>query len=121
MFKQVIVIRKDLNMRKGKMIAQACHGAVNLVMDILKSDNHTATNKLYRWMENDYKKICLGVNSEEELIEICRVASVKGIPRHLVIDNGLTEFHGVKTTTCVVLGPWENEELDEVTGGLTLL
>lgn len=31
--KQVLVIRKDLNMRKGKMVAQGAHSAMKVVFD----------------------------------------------------------------------------------------
>ena len=31
--KQVIVMRKDLNMRKGKMIAQGAHASMRVLLD----------------------------------------------------------------------------------------
>ena len=35
--KQVIVIRKDLNMRKGKMVAQGAHAAMMFLLGLTQS------------------------------------------------------------------------------------
>jgi len=37
MVKQVIVVRKDLNMRKGKIAAQASHASLKVFFDRMKS------------------------------------------------------------------------------------
>lgn len=39
----------------------------------------------------------------------------------MIEDNGLTEFHGVKTKTCIGIGPWVSEEIDKFTKHLKLL
>lgn len=39
--KQVIVIRKDLNMRKGKIAAQAAHASMKVILDLMKTMNVT--------------------------------------------------------------------------------
>lgn len=38
--KQVIVIRKDLNMRKGKIIAQGSHASMGCILNFGKIDNN---------------------------------------------------------------------------------
>jgi PTH2 family peptidyl-tRNA hydrolase len=38
--KQVIIIRKDLNMRKGKMIAQGAHASMKAIFDLMWNQNH---------------------------------------------------------------------------------
>ena len=39
--KQVIVVRKDLNMRKGKIAAQAAHASMKVFMDNASFDSNT--------------------------------------------------------------------------------
>ena len=48
-------------------------------------------------------------------------AKQDGIPCALIEDEGLTEFNGVKTKTCIAIGPWYADEIDQITGHLKLL
>jgi PTH2 family peptidyl-tRNA hydrolase len=130
--KQVILVRKDLNMRKGKMIAQGSHASMKVILDIMRkyktSDKTTVYNLefgedsvLSEWLEGKFTKVCLGVNSKDELIEYYNKAKELSIPCSLIIDSGLTEFNGVPTETCVAIGPYYSEEIDKITGNLKLL
>lgn len=112
--KQVIVIRKDLNMRKGKMVAQGCHASLSVVM------NNKITLELSTWLKEGQKKICVYVNSEEELFSIYEQAKKVGIPCALIQDAGLTEFKG-PTYTAVGIGPYYEADIDKITGELKLL
>ncbi len=67
------------------------------------------------------KKITVSVDSEEELKDVYQKALSLGIPAVMVEDHGLTEFNGVHTLTVVGLGPWNDAELDTITGQLSLL
>lgn len=112
--KQVIVIRKDLNMRKGKMVAQGCHASINALLNLKLS-----FTKQY-WLENGQKKICVYVNSEQELKDLYIKADKVGLPCSLIQDAGLTEFKE-PTFTAVGIGPAEDSEIDKITGDLKLL
>lgn len=116
--KMIIVMRKDLNMRKGKMVAQGSHAAVGLALD-LERQKHD--NKAYNeWLESSFKKICVSVDSEEELIAIYQKCCGVGLPAKLITDAGHTEFNGVPTKTCCsTLG--YTDELEPITGELKLL
>jgi len=114
--KQVIVVRKDLNMRKGKMIAQGCHASVTVVLS-----RHLDRIIRHTWMTEGQTKICVGVNSELELCMAYERAIASGIPCSLITDAGHTEFKGVPTRTAVAIGPWHDEEIDKITGKLSLL
>lgn len=72
------------------------------------------------WIQGIFTKICVKVDSEEELLEIEKKAKEKGLSCHLITDRGLTEFDGVPTRTCLAIGPDRSEKIDEITGGLTL-
>ena len=136
--KQVIVVRKDLNMRKGKMCAQAAHASMAFLTKELKPNfNFSEVGGSYysnpfsvkvqnfievkNWLENSFRKICVYVNSEQELDDIFYYAQQQQLNVHLIEDNGVTEFNGVKTKTCLAIGPhWENK-FEGVTDHLPLL
>lgn len=116
--KQVIVVRKDLNMRKGKMIAQGAHASLSVVMSMLHSTERTIFDE---WWVSGQTKICVGVNSEQELLDVYENATSAGIPCSLITDAGRTEFNGEPTRTAAAIGPAENSVVDLITGKLTLL
>ena len=75
---------------------------------------------LEEWFNESYTKICLYVNSEEELLELKNKADKLGIVAKLVKDNGTTEFNGVPTYTCLAFEPLPSEKIDILTGNLPL-
>jgi peptidyl-tRNA hydrolase len=74
------------------------------------------TEEEAEWIRTDYRKIVLKVDSEEQLQLLYNFADSAGIPVKKVIDNGLTEFGGVKTFTCIAIGPAKDVDVDMVTG-----
>ena len=126
-------MRKDLNMRKGKMIAQGAHASVDALLSLFgqrEEDGKTTYTLTYgedsplaEWLGGMYAKICVYVNSEKELMEIYKRICQENpaIPLALIEDAGLTEFHGIPTKTCLGIGPWWAEEIDRFTGDLKLL
>jgi PTH2 family peptidyl-tRNA hydrolase len=117
--KQVIVIRKDLKMNPGKLAAQASHASISFLVDrFLKKDTLSKAESI--WVEEKFTKICLRVNSEEELIEIYQNAINANLEAVLITDAGLTEFHGVPTKTCVAIGPDFSDKIDKITEKLKL-
>lgn len=139
--KQVIVIRRDLNMRLGKSCAQAAHASMIFLTKEIKR-NLAANDTVFctdpdccgdslqeldfseaerEWINGSFTKICVGVGSEEELLEIEARAKFAGLIVHMVTDKGLTEFHNVPTKTCLAIGPAASEDIDRITGHLKLL
>jgi PTH2 family peptidyl-tRNA hydrolase len=119
--KMVIVMRTDLNMRKGKMVGQGGHSVDMSIQAIEEGSNPSYKAALIAWRRADRKKIVVSVSSEEELMRIYGEAIRENLPVSLVIDNGLTEFHGEKTKTCLAIGPAPAEKIDPITGDLKLL
>lgn len=137
--KQVIVIRKDLNMRKGKMCSQSSHASMGALLSLftkLKCEHLPPFEPgqityryelefgddgcLNNWLNGKFTKICVSVDSEEELMDIYNKVP-DFCPVFLVTDAGLTEFNGVPTKTCLCIGPYISEEIDKITGHLKLL
>lgn len=129
--KQVIVVRKDLNMRKGKLAAQVAHASMKVFFDRMiylgKTDRGlegyglSISEEMKEWVDGSFTKIVVYVNSEEELEELTTLASFHGLPWALIKDNGYTEFHGVPTVTALAIGPADSDELDALTGHLPLM
>lgn len=123
--KQVIVMRKDLNMRKGKMIAQGAHAAMKVLLDRGRLDGGTftfsTTPALAAWLGGRFTKVCVSVDSEAALDDVAARAMAAGLPCAIIVDSGKTEFNGVPTKTCVAVGPAWPAEVDAITGGLPLL
>jgi len=130
--KQVLIVRKDLNMRKGKMTAQGSHASMAPLFGRDKAQVHandngtftlsfTLTADEYHWFNILSAKIVVGVNSEAELMEVYNKAVAMNLPVALIQDAGLTEFGGVKTYTAVGIGPVQAHLVDQITGHLTLL
>lgn len=113
--KQIIVIRKDLKMGRGKEIAQACHASMKATLENMDDI------RVQAWLDGIFKKIAVGVNSEEELLQLYQEAKDKGLIAALITDSGLTVFNGVPTNTCIAIGPDHDDILNPITGGLKLL
>lgn len=138
--KQVIIIRKDLNMRKGKMVVQGSHASLGVILNMFNNgqkipENHPEivngeytlsltikeNSPLDAWLRGIFTKICVSANSEQELLDIYEKAKDAGLPCTLIKDAGFTEFNGVPTYTAVAIGPDEVEKIDAITKNLPLL
>lgn len=133
--KQVIIIRKDLKIRRGKECSQAAHASmawlVNRIReeapleptqrkDYLTSDLIPFSPAEYTWLNGAFTKITLQVDSEEELRSVYARAKEAGLVAHIIVDAGKTEFNGVPTATAVAIGPDEAEKIDPITENLKL-
>jgi len=126
--KQVIVIRRDLRMRRGKEIAQGAHASTAWLADRVIQGmtpngtvDHVALSEAERaWLESSFRKVTVKVSSEEELVAVYRKAVEAGLVVHLVTDRGLTEFGEIPTRTCLAVGPDYDDLVDPVTGDLEL-
>jgi len=129
--KQVIVIRKDLKMRRGKEIAQGAHASMKVILNYLDykrtiNNGNTpvyeleVTSSISEWLDGIFTKVVVYVESEEELLSVYEKAKEAGLPCSLIKDRGLTEFHNVPTYTCVGIGPDESSKIDKITGNLSL-
>lgn len=129
--KQVIIIRDDLGMRRGKQIAQGAHASIAFMTNRLASDpakildlevlaSASFSPAEWQWIEGNFRKICVRVHSEQELLDIFNEARIRGLTAEIIEDSGLTEFGGVATYTAAAIGPDYDERIDPVTGHLEL-
>lgn len=112
--KQIIVLRKDLKMRRGKECSQAAHASMKATLENLEDP------RVIEWLDGAFTKICVVVDSEADLLYLNQKAKDYGLITGLIKDNGATEFHGVPTYTSLAIGPDTGENLYPVTGQLKL-
>ena len=115
-YKMCIVLRMDLDMSTGKLIAQAAHAAVG-ASELGKKENHKAWR---RWRDEGAKKVALEAESLEEIEELAEKANKLDIVNILIQDAGHTEVPP-GTVTALGLGPDRSDLLDKVTGSLPLI
>ncbi|MEM3759846.1 MAG: peptidyl-tRNA hydrolase Pth2 [Candidatus Bathyarchaeia archaeon] len=115
-YKQVIVFRSDLKLSKGKIAAQAGHGAVSAAEEVRKHNKEWWK----AWMDEGQCKIVVKVKNEKELLALEKQAKNLALPCALIMDRGLTEVPP-GTITCLGIGPAPSEIIDKLTGKLPLL
>lgn len=120
-FKQTILIRKDLKMRRGKEIAQGSHASNEFLVSQLRTSSELHIDEATRqWIDAGMAKVCLQVNSEEQLLDYHQRALQLGLKSALIRDSGRTEFNGVPTYTACAIGPESASAIDELTHDLSL-
>jgi PTH2 family peptidyl-tRNA hydrolase len=114
-YKQVIVLRTDLKMSKGKLAAQVAHAAVSAV-EKARTEN---ASWLKAWFSEGQCKIVVRAESKQQLLELEKQATKSEIPVSLVMDRGLTELPP-GTITCLGIGPAPSSRIDKITGQIPL-
>src|SRR3989338_5976051 len=100
--KQAIIVRKDLELGKGKIAAQSSHAS----LEAYKKADDDAKEE---WESEGQKKIVLKCSNEKELLEIFMEAKKAKLPAALIIDAGHTQTEP-GTKTAVGIGPAEDSE-----------
>jgi peptidyl-tRNA hydrolase, PTH2 family len=115
-YKQVILIRNDLKMSKGKTAAQASHAAVEASLNSKKKHRIIFS----AWRLSGMKKVVLKVSSQKELYQYAQQAKEQGITTAIIADAGMTELKP-GTVTAVAIGPEKDAKIDQITGKLQTL
>ncbi|RLF65923.1 MAG: peptidyl-tRNA hydrolase [Thermoplasmata archaeon] len=115
-YKQVIVVRTDLSMSKGKLAVQVAHASVSAYLKTLRRKEEWAEH----WIQTGQKKIVVKTRDLSELLEIARKAENLGLPYAIIRDAGLTQLEP-GTITALGIGPAPADMIDKITGELKLL
>ncbi|MFC1454949.1 peptidyl-tRNA hydrolase Pth2 [Candidatus Undinarchaeota archaeon] len=113
--KQVIILRKDLKLSKGKSSAQASHASVSAFLKCKDADPESSE----KWLATGQKKVVLAAANKTAMIALQKKAEKMGICSALIQDAGRTEIKA-GTTTALAIGPAPEKEIDEITGQLSL-
>ena len=115
-YKQVIIVRTDIKMSKGKTAVQVAHAAVTAT-DVARKEY---MNWFKAWLREGQCKVAVKVDSEDDLLALKEKVKALKLPYALIVDRGLTEVPP-GTTTCLGVGPAPAEIIDKLTGNLSLL
>lgn len=117
--KQVIVIRADLKLRRGKECAQVAHAAAMWLREYALEVHAPLTPEQLTWLRGNYRKIVLKATTEKQLRGLYAEAQLRGLTAHVVIDDGLTEVQP-GTVTALAIGPHRDEAFTGLTDHLPL-
>lgn len=115
-YKQVIAVRTDLKMGKGKLAAQVGHAAVSAAEEARKRRSEW----WQAWLREGQCKVAVKVKNLAELLELQKEAVGMKLPHSLITDRGLTQLPP-STVTCLGIGPAPSIQIDKITGKLPLL
>lgn len=115
-YKQVIIVRTDIKMSKGKLAVQVAHAAVTAAFEAYKEKKEW----FLEWWAAGQKKIVVKGGGEKDLLKYADRARRNGLPVAVIRDAGLTELRP-GTLTAVGIGPAPSRKIDEITGDLKLL
>ena len=114
--KQVILVRTDLGMGKGKIAVQVAHASV--------SSAEQARNRYplwwKEWMSEGQCKIAVKVSNEDEIVHYKAIADREKLPNFLIEDRGMTQIPP-GSITALGIGPAPSDIIDKITGKLSLL
>ncbi len=113
--KQVVVVRTDLGMGRGKIAAQVGHACV-LGAERVRESHPEWFSEWWAGQE----KVVVKVPGIRELQDVKRHAAESGLPWSEVTDAGHTQV-APGTTTCISIGPAPEDMVDRITGRLKLL
>ena len=144
MYKQTIIVRKDLNLSPGKLAAQVSHASMAFLMNKIRDNSELfqaifddecewyqtsfALDKdLYeQWINGIFTKVVLQARNKNHLLKAKIMAEdmgmVEGKDFFLIKDNCLTELapeefdeNGVgRTLTCIGFKPMNADVIDKI-------
>ena len=120
--KQVIIVRKDLNLRKTELASQVATASMGFLLENNESERNDEINvKLSReevmWLNGSFEKVIVGVDSEQDLRDLMFKAEMEGIGVYPVLSRLRNKFDDT-TITCAALGPDDSNIIGHVTGHL---
>jgi len=135
--KQIILVRKDIKLPKGKLGSQTAHASLGVVKKLILAGNLDPfyydkilphPEDIYGWKRDyigqwwlgSWTKVCLGLGSIDELDPLLDKCVEANLIYDIVTDNGLTVYNGTPTITCIGIEPSSSEILDPIFGHLKL-
>jgi peptidyl-tRNA hydrolase, PTH2 family len=120
--KQVIVIRKDLKLKRAEIAALASKASLEFLVNNSENKesnllNVELTPAEIEWLSNNRTTIVLGIPSENMLRNLIFRSEIAGIPSYSLSEDG-GDFEEL---LCASFGPDDSEKIDEITGKLKLI
>lgn len=129
MYKQIIIVRKDLNMSYGKLSVQVSHGSMAFLSWFIRNnadlDGHVDAwfneGVLKYWINEEFTKCVLQAKNKNQLLKAKTMAEeigmIEGEDFFLIRDNCHTELEPEedgRTLTCIGFKPMDAEIIDKI-------
>lgn len=141
--KQIIIVRKDLDMSPGKLAAQVSHASMAFLSNLLRESqdyNYTGTSIILKdveipldiydnWINDAFTKVIVGAKNKGRLEWAVRKAEELGMKEgedfFLIRDNCLTELEPEdsdgRTLTCIGFRPMRHSVIEPISKKFQLL
>lgn len=120
--KQVIVVRKDLRLRKGKIASLAAHAAMQFILDNNESERPDElqvklSQQEAHWIKGSFDKDVLGIDSQDALSDLILRAELNGVNVYSIFDKSKKRDEGPQLI-CAAFGPDEEDQMIHLLGNL---
>lgn len=120
--KQVIVVRKDLNLKKTELASQVATASMGFLLENNESErndviNVKLSNEEAAWLNGSFEKQIVAVESEKALRDLMFKAELEGIGVYPV-HGKVNGFEEDVTIMCAALGPDDSSVIRHVIGNL---
>ena len=130
--KQVIVVRRDLKLKRASIAALVAKASAEFFLDNNESSRNDKlsvklTPQESEWLMSGSTRIVLGVTSENALRSVLMKAEIAGLSCYPVSANSSTSREEgdlgdiMEETLAVAIGPDDSDKIDQITGNLKLL
>lgn len=118
--KQVIVVRRDLSMKRGKLSTQIAHAAMKFLIDNNEAERGDEMRvKLSQdealWLSGSMDPYIATVDSEAALQNLIFKAQLHDIEVYPVVDTS----DGSSILTCAAFGPCDESDIDKIASKLS--
>ena len=125
--KQVILVRKDLKMKKSQVASLVAKASTEFFLandESARGDELTVklTPEETDWINSGSIRVVLGVNSEDSLRTLALRAEMAGLQCYPVEGKMFDDTDdGMSETLCIAIGPDFSSKIDQITGNLKTL
>ena len=129
MYKQIIIVRKDLNMSIGKICSQVSHGSMAFLSWFIRNnvdlnghiDAWIDEDVLHNWIEGEFTKCVLQAKNKSQLLKAKTMAEELGMKEgedfFCIYDSCRTELEPEedgRTLTVIGFKPMNSEIIDKI-------
>jgi len=121
--KQTIVIRKDLNIKKGRLASLAISAAMKFIIDNNDAERgdelHVQlSSEEADWIRNLSSKEVLGIDSQDALSDLVFRAELAGVNVYSIFDDRRMENDQNPELLCAAFGPDNDDIINQIIGNL---
>ena len=136
MYKQIIIVRKDLQMSIGKICSQVSHASMAFLTNEIRNEwsKWISGDKTYysveltfdkdlfeQWIDSEFTKCVLKAKNKSQLLKAKTLAEEMGMIENedffCIYDNCHTELtpeDNGRTLTCIGFKPMDSEVIDKI-------